>query len=225
ASQRRRLAQDHAMISNTPPSDYFFAGDSSDDLTGLSIYLVGPTGTPFESGVFHISLRIPPTYPQDPPKANFTTKIFHPNVDGRTGDVCVDTLKRDWNPKLTLHDVLVTIRCLLVFPNPTSSLNEAAGKLLLDDYEAFARHARLMTEVHAAIPEKLKKDVEETRLRDGAGSDGDALPLPSSPKKLVASSSGSNTALKQTKHKRKPSKSTSDSDGGDSGKENVVTAR
>jgi len=244
ASHRRRLAQDQAAIRNSPPPDYFFADDSADDLTGLSIYLVGPTETPFESGVFTISLRIPTTYPQEPPKANFATKIFHPNVDDRTGDVCVDTLKRDWNPKLTLHDVLVTIRCLLVYPNPTSSLNEAAGKLLLDNYEGFARHARLMTEVHAAVPEGLKIDVGETRLRDTAESDASA-PLPS-PEKLITSSTGSNTALKQAKHKRQPSKPTattvprkirravspktsdgheSDSDGGDSGKENVVTTR
>jgi len=244
ASHRRRLAQDQVAIRNTPPPDYFFTGDSMDDLSMLLVYLVGPTETPYESGIFHISLRIPTTYPQEPPKANFTTKIFHPNVDDRTGDVCVDTLKRDWNPKLTLHDVLVTIRCLLVYPNPTSALNEAAGKLLLDDYEGFARHARLMTEVHASVPEELKKDAEETRLRDAAGNDADVQPssrndvdlqVPS-PRKLAASSSGSNTARQLAKHKRQSSKSSaaaftvtkkirrgheSDSDS-DSGKENVV---
>jgi ubiquitin-conjugating enzyme E2 S len=217
-----------------------------DDLTGLSIYLVGPTETPFESGVFHISLRIPSTYPQEPPKANFATKIFHPNVDDRTGDVCVDTLKRDWNPKLTLHDVLVTIRCLLVYPNPTSSLNEAAGKLLLEDYDGFARHARLMAEVHAAVPDELKELVEETRSRK-AVDDDEQEPA----RKLLDSSICANTASKpasSSRHKRQGSKlsgttivrktkrtaspaakatvdpgSDSDSDGGDSGKENVVT--
>ena len=41
------------------------------------------------------------------------------------------------------------IRCLLIEPNPESALNEEAGKLLLEDYEAYARHARLMTSIHA----------------------------------------------------------------------------
>lgn len=251
SAHRRRLAQDQAAVRNCPPPDYFFADDSVDDLTGLSIYLVGPSETPFESGVFQLSLRIPPNYPQEPPKANFATKIFHPNVDERTGDVCVDTLKRDWNPKLTLHDVLVTIRCLLVYPNPTSSLNEAAGKLLLDDYDGFARHARVMTEVHAMVPESLITLVEETRNRKAVDDDDDEQeqrPV----KKLSDSSIGTNTpskAVPSSKHKRPASKpggtpvrkikratspptptaadagSGSDSDGEDSGKENLVTRR
>ena len=42
------------------------------------------------------------------------------------------------------------IRCLLIEPFPESALNEEAGKLLMEDYEAYAKHARLMTSVHAA---------------------------------------------------------------------------
>lgn len=29
-----------------------------------------------------------------------------------------------------------------------------AGKLLLEDYEEYAKHARLMTEIHAAAPKR-----------------------------------------------------------------------
>ncbi len=42
------------------------------------------------------------------------------------------------------------VRCLLIAPFPESALNEEAGKLLMEDYEAYAKHARLMTSVHAA---------------------------------------------------------------------------
>ena len=41
------------------------------------------------------------------------------------------------------------IRCLLIEPFPESALNEEAGKLLLGNYEEYARHARLMTSIHA----------------------------------------------------------------------------
>lgn len=34
-------------------------------------------------------------------------------------------------------------------PNPESALNEAAGKLLLEDYEEFYQRATLMTRIHA----------------------------------------------------------------------------
>ena len=72
----------------------------------------------------------------------FVTKIFHPNV-AKGGEICVNVLKRDWARDLGLRHVLLVVRCLLVEPFPESALNEEAGKLLLESYEAYARHAAL----------------------------------------------------------------------------------
>ncbi|KAI9755588.1 MAG: hypothetical protein M1835_000806 [Candelina submexicana] len=108
---------------------------------------------------------MPEDYPRSPPKAAFRTRIWHPNVEESSGSVCVDTLKRDWEMKLTLRDVLITISCLLINPNPDSALNSAAGSLLQDDYDAFARQAKLMTSIHAAIPSDLKEAVMEAKRR------------------------------------------------------------
>ena len=58
----------------------------------------------------------------------FLTKIFHPNVSSR-GEICVNTLKKDWNPaKWSLFHIFDVIKCLLIVPFPESSLNEEAGK-------------------------------------------------------------------------------------------------
>lgn len=76
------------------------------------------------------------------------TKIFHPNVSA-TGEICVNTLKRDWSPDLGLRHILTVIRCLLVEPNPESALNEEAGRLLLEGFDEFAKKARLFTAIHA----------------------------------------------------------------------------
>jgi ubiquitin-conjugating enzyme E2 S len=68
-------------------------------------------------------------FPQNAPKAYFLTKIFHPNVAVPSGDICVNTLKRDWNPaKWKLDHIFGIIRCLLIVPFPESSLNEEAGR-------------------------------------------------------------------------------------------------
>jgi ubiquitin-protein ligase len=67
-------------------------------------------------------------YPQAPPKGFFLTKIYHPNVSSN-GDICVNTLKKDWNEKVTLCHILAVIRCLLIVPFPESSLNDEAGKV------------------------------------------------------------------------------------------------
>lgn len=78
-----------------------------DDLTQLTILLTGPQGTPYSHGLWILSLKLPDDYPRSPPKAFFKTRIWHPNVEENTGSVCVDTLKKDWEAKLTLRDVLI----------------------------------------------------------------------------------------------------------------------
>ena len=78
----------------------------------------------------------------------FLTNIFHPNVS-KAGEICVNTLKRDWSPTMGLRHILVVVRCLLIEPNPESALNEEAGKLLLEDYQEYFSRAQLMTSIHA----------------------------------------------------------------------------
>ncbi|XP_078445090.1 ubiquitin-conjugating enzyme E2 22-like isoform X4 [Wolffia australiana] len=89
----------------------------------------------------------------------FLTKIFHPNISS-SGEICVNTLKKDWNPTFGLRHVLLVIRCLLIEPFPESALNEQAAKMLLEDYREYARHARLYTGIHATKP-KPKLTMEE----------------------------------------------------------------
>jgi ubiquitin-conjugating enzyme E2 S len=76
------------------------------------------------------------------------TKIFHPNVS-RSGEICVNTLKKDWKPTYGLGHVLVTIKCLLIVPNAESALDEEAGKLLLEDWDEFCARARMWCSIHA----------------------------------------------------------------------------
>jgi ubiquitin-conjugating enzyme E2 S len=103
-------------------------------------------------------------YPTSPPRGFFLTKIYHPNV-ANNGDICVNTLKKDWSPETTLKHVLQVIRCLLIVPFPESSLNDEAGKLFMDSYDEFARRARLMTEVHAL--DETEENEEATEGVDG----------------------------------------------------------
>ena len=98
-------------------------------------------GTPFEGGVFRMRLALPADYPASPPKGFFMTKIFHPNV-AEAGDICVNTLKRDWDPSHGLRHIFQVVRCLLIEPFPESALNDEAGKLLIEDYEVRVDRAR-----------------------------------------------------------------------------------
>ena len=72
-------------------------------------------------------------------------------------------MKKDWDPtKWSLAHILGVIRCLLIIPFPESSLNEEAGKLFMDNYEEYARMAKLMTKIHATKNKKsCVKNIDE----------------------------------------------------------------
>ncbi|KAF3314303.1 hypothetical protein TWF173_004907 [Orbilia oligospora] len=204
AKQFRRLAAEHAAIEESPPPDYILPEGAHDDLVLLHAILVGPVGTPYDTGAFRITIKCTDTYPNTPPTANFKTKIWHPNVDEKTGEVCVDTLKTSWTPTTTLRDVLEVIRSLLIHPNPSSALNSEAGLLAEEDFKAFARQAKLMTKIYASIPADLKTKVKTMRQKadeEGKAS-GSALITPVSKHKKNVSASSSRkpaSAAKPTK--------------------------
>lgn len=135
---------------------------NEDNVTVIGAEIEGPVGTPFEGGAFHCKLVLGHDFPAAPPKGVMITKIFHPNIS-KTGEICVNTLKKDWSPNLGIQHVLSVIRCLLIYPNPESALNEEAGRLLLEGYEQFAARARLMTQIHAK-PKEAAKDCDQPCL-------------------------------------------------------------
>ena len=118
------------------------------DITSVEAILDGPADTPYFGGRFKVKLSIGKDFPASPPLGFFLTKIFHPNVSAR-GEICVNTLKKDWKSDLGLKHVLLTIKCLLIVPNPESALNEEAGKLLLERYDDYCARAKLYTDIHA----------------------------------------------------------------------------
>ena len=82
------------------------------------------------------------------PAGYFLTRIYHPNIS-KSGEICVNTLKKDWSAGLGVGHVLQVVRCLLINPFPESALNEEAGKDFMEDYDEYAKKARMYTEVHA----------------------------------------------------------------------------
>ena len=62
---------------------------------------MGPSDSPYSGGVFFLSIHFPTDYPFKPPKVNFTTKIYHPNINS-DGLISLDILGDQWNPGLTI---------------------------------------------------------------------------------------------------------------------------
>lgn len=71
-------------------------------------------GTPYAGGLFRMKLVLGKNFPSEPPKGFFTTKIFHPNV-ASNGEICVNTLKKDWKAELGIKHVLLVWNTVLIF--------------------------------------------------------------------------------------------------------------
>ncbi|XP_062475065.1 ubiquitin-conjugating enzyme E2 S, partial [Pezoporus occidentalis] len=156
----RLLCRELSLLSADPPAGIKLC-PNDEDVTDVQVTIEGPEGTPYAGGLFRMKLVLGKEFPAAPPKGFFLTKIFHPNV-GPGGEICVNVLRRDWRAELGLRHVLLTIKCLLIHPNPESALNEEAGRLLLENYEEYAARARLLTEIHARGPPRAPPDAPST---------------------------------------------------------------
>ncbi|GHJ87390.1 hypothetical protein NliqN6_3792 [Naganishia liquefaciens] len=148
----RALTRELATLTTSPPEGVRVQITNEADLLGnggIVGIVQGPAGTPYEGGYFRIRFAFGEgDFPNTPPKCTMISKIFHPNIS-KTGEICVDTLKKGWKREYGIGHVLVTIKCLLIVPNPESALDEEAGKLLLEDYQEYYKRAKLMTGIHA----------------------------------------------------------------------------
>ncbi len=62
---------------------------------------MGPPDSPYQGGVFFLTIHFPSDYPFKPPKIAFTTRIYHPNINSN-GSICLDILRSQWSPALTI---------------------------------------------------------------------------------------------------------------------------
>jgi len=98
--------------------------------------MAGPAGSAYEGGIFKLELFLTASYPMDPPKVRFLTKIYHPNID-KLGRICLDILKDKWSPALQIRTVLLSIQALLSAPNPDDPLaNDVAEHWKRDEVGA-----------------------------------------------------------------------------------------
>ena len=116
--------------------------DSSSSILSWRGILAGPKDSPFERGTYEVLIKVPTDYPISPPKANFITKVFHPNVEFKSGEICLDILKSKWTPAWTLMAVCRAIASLLDDPEGSSPLNCDAGNLTREDMTGFNSLAR-----------------------------------------------------------------------------------
>ena len=145
---KRLKLEENELITN-PPSNCS-AGPISDDLLQWNASIIGPSDSPYAGGLFKLNITIPIKYPFSPPKIVFTTKIYHPNIS-YNGSICLDLLKTEWSPVLTISKILLSICSLLTDPNPDDPLVPSIAELYKTNIDEFNIKAKEWTQTYALI--------------------------------------------------------------------------
>lgn len=124
------------------------AGPRGENMYIWDAVIMGPSDSPYVGGVFKLEIHFPTEYPFKAPKVVFTTKIYHPNI-GPNGAICLDILKDNWSPALTVAKMLLSICSLLTDPNPKDPLVTEIADLYIKDKAEYEMKAREWTRSYA----------------------------------------------------------------------------
>lgn len=107
----------------------------SDDLLNFKLVICPDEGF-YKGGRFTFSFKVGPSYPHEPPKVKCETKVYHPNID-LEGNVCLNILREDWKPVLTINSIVYGLQYLFSEPNPEDPLNKEAAEVLQTNRRLF----------------------------------------------------------------------------------------
>lgn len=145
----KRIRKELLDIKRDPPAQCSAGPVDENDFFHWTASIMGPPDSPYEGGVFFLELHFPTDYPFKPPKINFTTKIYHPNINSN-GSICLDILRTQWSPALTVAKVLLSICSLLTDPNPDDPLVPDIAKTFKTNKKAYEQAARNWTHKYAS---------------------------------------------------------------------------
>uniref|UniRef100_A0A665WLS2 Ubiquitin-conjugating enzyme E2 D2-like n=1 Tax=Echeneis naucrates TaxID=173247 RepID=A0A665WLS2_ECHNA len=159
SSQRQRCVNLFLSLLPTPPElndlardppAQCSAGPVGDDMFHWQATIMGPSDSPYQGGVFFLTIHFPTDYPFKPPKVAFTTRIYHPNINSN-GSICLDILRSQWSPALTISKVLLSICSLLCDPNPDDPLVPEIARIYKTDSQKYNKLAQEWTAKYAML--------------------------------------------------------------------------
>ena len=149
AQALKRIQKELTEFNKEEPEGFTAGPVDDSDMFKWEASLVGPENSPYEGGTFQLSMEFPKDFPFKPPKVDFTTKVYHPNVKS-TGTICLDILKDAWSPDISVSKILLAIQNLLINPNIDHPLEPEIAKQYTDDRAKYDETAKEWTEKYAS---------------------------------------------------------------------------
>eukprot|EP00112_Aurelia_sp_Birch-Aquarium-sp1_P011457 Seg241.2 transcript_id=Seg241.2/GoldUCD/mRNA.D3Y31 product="Ubiquitin-conjugating enzyme E2 2" protein_id=Seg241.2/GoldUCD/D3Y31 len=147
----KRIQKELQELGRDPPAQCSAGPVSDRDLFKWQAMILGPPDSPYHAGIFFLDILFPSDYPFKPPKVAFSTKIYHPNINSN-GSICLDILRSQWSPALTISKVLLSILALLCDPNPDDPLVPEIARIYKMDRVKYNTIAKEWTNKYA-IPD------------------------------------------------------------------------
>ncbi|KAJ2968489.1 hypothetical protein NUW54_g13201 [Trametes sanguinea] len=155
-------------------------GPSGDDLFHWTATIPGPEGSVYEGGVFQVDITLGSDYPFSAPRMSFKTRIYHMNINER-GSICIDILKHNWSPALSLFKVILSLSSLLTDPNPKDPLVPSIATEYVRNRVQHDRTARRWTELYARPPSSSAAASSSAPSKGKAPAASSTAPTPQPP--------------------------------------------
>lgn len=144
----KRIKKELTRLQENPIVGISACLNKAGDYAHWNATIAGPEDSPYEGGIFNLKITFPPTYPLKPPTILFKTKIYHCNIN-ESGNICLDILKGQWSPVLTISKVLLSIISLLTDPNENDPLVGKIAQIYKRDRAEHDATARQWTQRYA----------------------------------------------------------------------------
>jgi len=131
-----RMSKDIGELSLPPTCKLEF--QDPDDLLNFKLIITPDEGF-YRLGKFIFTFKIGQGYPHEPPKVKCETMVYHPNID-LDGNICLNILREDWKPILTINAVVYGLQFLFLEPNPEDPLNKEAAEVLRSNRRLFEQN-------------------------------------------------------------------------------------
>jgi len=162
----KRLLAEYRSLTENPPDGVTAGPVDEDNFFEWEALISGPEDTIYEGALFKAHISFPKTYPMQPPKMKFESKMWHPNVYPN-GNVCISILHAPgddpmqyesgaerWSPAQSVESVLVSVMSMLAEPNIDSPANVDAAVQYRDEREAYEE--AVMATVEASLLEEFE---------------------------------------------------------------------